>query len=248
MRRGGYWLTSRVLDVGRRNQEARLQWLGKVISRIPNGQRILDAGAGELRNKGLCAHLEYVSQDFGQYQGDVSGALDSKSWDTSKVDIVCDITAIPEPASSFDAILCSEVLEHVPDPAAALNEFSRLLRPNGRLILTAPFCSLTHMAPYHFATGFSRYWYEHHLAARGLDIVEIVPNGDWFDYVAQEIWRLPYMGRSYSSPGWSTVALAMSVPLIAMLRILKAGQRVTDASSETMTYGWQVVAVKRERQ
>ena len=63
------------------------------------------------------------------------------SWDQTGLDIVGDITSIPEPDASFDAILCVEVLEHVPDPLAALRELGRLLKPNGQLILTAPFCS-----------------------------------------------------------------------------------------------------------
>lgn len=81
--------------------------------------------------------------------------------------LVSDITMIPAPDASFDAILCSEVLEHVPEPTHALDEFVRLLKPGGTLILTAPFASLVHMAPYHYCSGFSRYWYEHHLPLRG---------------------------------------------------------------------------------
>src|SRR5674476_1266665 len=65
--------------------------------------------------------------------------LQTKGWDTTRIDLVSDITAIPAPDASFDAILCSEVLEHVPEPTHALDEFTRLLKPGGVLILTAPF-------------------------------------------------------------------------------------------------------------
>jgi SAM-dependent methyltransferase len=129
----------------------------------------LDAGAGELRNKPLCHHLTYVSQDLCLYEGQGDGTgLQTRRWDTDRIDIRCDITAIPEPDASFDAILCSEVFEHLPDPLKALDEFARLLKPGGKLILTAPFASLVHFAPYFFGTGFSKYWYEHHLPARGM--------------------------------------------------------------------------------
>jgi len=78
-------------------------------------------------------------------------------WDTSRIDIGSDITSIPESDESLDAILCTEVLEHVPEPTHALDEFKRLLKLGGLLILTAPSGSNVHMAPYHFCSGFSRY-------------------------------------------------------------------------------------------
>ena len=149
------------------NEEFRNQWLARKLGEITSGLRLLDAGAGELRNKFLCAHLNYVSQDVCQYEGSGDGkGLHTGDWDTSNIDIVCDIVNIPEPDDSFDVILCSEVFEHLPDPLTALDEFSRLLKPGGKLIITAPFSSLVHFAPYHYATGFSRYWYEYHLPLR----------------------------------------------------------------------------------
>lgn len=141
------------------NDENRQVWLKKTLAGLPAGLRILDAGAGELRNRPLCEKLVYVSQDFCQYEGmGDSRGLQTGAWDNSGIDLVSDITAIPEPDAAFDAILCSEVLEHVPDPTKALDEFARLLKPGGTLILTAPFASLVHFAPYHYCTGFSRYW------------------------------------------------------------------------------------------
>ena len=150
--------------VGTRNESTREAWLEQALKQIPAGSRILDAGAGQLKYKKLCSHLDYLSQDFAQYDGKGDGSgLQTGSWDQSKIDIVCDISDIPEPAGSFDAVMCIEVLEHLPNPLLALQEFSRLLRPGGQLVVTAPFCSLTHFAPYHFCTGFNRYFYETHL-------------------------------------------------------------------------------------
>ena len=138
-------------------------------------------------------------------------------------------------------MLCSEVLEHVSDPLAALRQFVRLLRPGGRMILTAPFCSLTHFAPYHFATGLSRYWYEKHLVDLRCTVLEVSPNGGWFDFGAQELWRLPWIGKTYSSRSLGWLGLALSVPLLAVMRVMAA---LDNRSSELLTFGWHVVAQK----
>jgi SAM-dependent methyltransferase len=233
-----------MIDIGLNNEKNRRTWLAARLAALPKGIRILDAGAGELANRPLCAHLDYVSQDFGQYDGKGDGAgMQVGRWDTSKIDIVCDVVAIPEPDASFEAILCSEVLEHVPDPLLAVKEFSRLLKPGGILILTAPFCSLTHFAPYHFSTGFSSYWYDHHLKANGFEILEMTPNGNWFHCLAQELWRLPKMAGTYSWRPGGWLALVFAVPVLLMLAIL-AGRR-DRGSSELLAYGWHVLARRR---
>lgn len=49
-----------------------------------------------------------------------------------------DGTRLPFPDASFDRIIASEVMEHVPDDAAALSEFIRVLRPGGTIAITVP--------------------------------------------------------------------------------------------------------------
>ncbi len=224
------------------NELNRQTWLKKTLAVLPAGARVLDAGAGELKNRQHCGHLAYVSQDFGRYQGQrgeaVNEGLQRKIWDTSRIDLVSDITAIPAPDASFDAILCSEVLEHVPEPTRALDEFARLLRPAGKLILTAPFASLVHMAPYHYCSGFSRYWYEYHLPLRGFRIEELVPNGDWFAYAEQELTRLGNVERERGNWSWP---IAYAYSLLGVLYFkLRGAKRAEDLAC----FGWHCMAVK----
>lgn len=49
-----------------------------------------------------------------------------------------DVEDLPFEAKSFGTVLCTEVIEHIPDPAAALAEFRRVLRPGGMLIGSVP--------------------------------------------------------------------------------------------------------------
>lgn len=229
-------------NVGRNNESSRIAWLQKSLAQVSPGLRILDAGAGEQKFKELCKHLDYVAQDFAQYdgKGDERG-LQTGGWDQSKLDIVCDITAIPEPDGSFDAIMCIEVFEHLPDPLAAIREFSRLLRPGGVVFLTAPFCSLTHFAPYHFYTGFSRYFYETHLPASGFYIDSLVENGNYFEYLAQEVRRIPTVAERYANRR-TTLFESFSIRLV--LNMLGRFSVRDKGSSELLHYGCFVRATK----
>jgi SAM-dependent methyltransferase len=57
---------------------------------------------------------------------------------------------LPYPDGSFDTVLCTQVLEHVPDAELAMAEIARVLRPGGHALVTVPFLYPTHEAPYDF--------------------------------------------------------------------------------------------------
>lgn len=225
------------------NEATRAAWIRAGLKALPKGSRLLDAGAGEQQYRDACAHLDYVSQDFAQYKPEtVNAGLQMEQWNYPKTDIVCDITSIPEKDESFDAILCSEVLEHVPDPVVALRELSRLLRKNGTLLLTAPFCSLTHFAPYHFSTGFNRYFYEHHLPLLGLKIEALEFNGNYFAWLGQELGRLPSIAERYTGNGPGRFAYRK---IAAVRQMLEEWKQHDNGSTELLAFGCHVRAVKK---
>jgi len=229
--------------VGTQNESNRIKWLEKTLKKIPKNSKILDAGAGEQQFKEFCSHLNYVSQDFAQYDGiGDSKGLQIEKWDQTQLDIVSDIISIPEPDKSFDVILCTEVFEHLPEPILAIKEFSRLLRPDGCLILTAPFCSLTHFSPYHFYTGFNRYFYETHLPAHGFKIIELEPNGNFFEYLAQEIRRISYVAESYTK---SSPTILEKLALKITLRMLEKFSKYDKGSKELLHFGCHILAIKK---
>ena len=160
----------------------------------------------------------------------------------SRLDIISDITAIPEPDASFDAVMCIEVLEHVPYPVDALRELCRLLKPGCTLILTAPFCSLTHFAPYLYQTGYSRCFYEYWLPKLGCEIVEMQWNGNNFEYMAQELRRLSHMGEKYAN---LSVTWLEKTAIGIILRLLSKMSHNDKGSDQLLAYGLHIKARKR---
>ncbi len=165
-----------------------------IAALTPPGARVLDAGAGPCTYRPLFAHCQYEAQDFARYTGSEHRYGD--------LDYVCDITAIPVPDASFDCVICTEVLEHVPSPERALAELCRIVKPGAMLALTAPFMSGIHMAPYHFCSGFSPYWYRHFLTANGMHMESCRPNGGFFRLYGQESRRFLTMLTPSNRLGW----------------------------------------------
>ena len=230
-----------MFSVGTTNESARIAWIEQALKKIPPGLTILDAGAGESQFKKFCDHLKYISQDFGEYHGGGETGLQMEKWDNSKLDIISDITSIPLPDNSVDAILCTEVLEHVPDPLAAIKEFSRLVKPGGYLLITAPFASLTHFAPYHFASGLSRFYYEKHLPENGFRIEELKLNGNFFEYVAQENRRIKLVFEKYAG---KKLNFFQKIIIHLNLIMLQGLAKKDTGSSELLCYGIHVFARK----
>lgn len=170
------------------NQNDRDEWVRRKAATVPAGARVLDIGAGTCPYRRLFSHCDYKSHDFKKYDGVKLG----NTTEYGHIDYVSDIGSIPVPDDSFDAILCSEVLEHIPEPILALQEMGRILKPDGRLFLTAPLGSGLHQLPYHFYGGYTPEWYKHFGQKFGFEVVEIVPNGGYFKLLAQECARVSW--------------------------------------------------------
>jgi len=229
---------------GTDNELLRDNWIHNQLFKIPKGSTILDAGAGDQHIKKYCEHLEYTSQDLGEYDGKGDGSgIQVRGYDFKELDIVSDIINIPREDKSFDAILCSEVLEHVPYPDLAIKELARLLKDKGKLLLAAPFCSLTHFAPNHYCTGFNSYWYNKILPSFGLVITSIQVYGDYFKYLAQEIHRVPSVANTYC--GNLKITEEEKETLDKTINLLARFGSEENLSWQLLSYGFLVEAEKQ---
>ena len=229
--------------VGTNNGINRDEWIESKLSNLQKGSTILDAGAGEGKYKKFCEHLNYTSQDIAEYDGSGDGTgIQTNVRNYEKLDIVSDIVDIPVSENYFDNVLCIEVIEHVPDPLEALKEIHRILKKGGNLILTAPFNSLTHYAPYHYSTGFNRYYYQHHLENLGFEIEEIIPNGNYFEYLAQEVRRIKNVAFEYSS---KNLNIFYKIGIYLVLVLLGSLSKKDKGSHELLNFGYFVKAKKR---
>jgi len=226
------------------NTYNRRQWVARHASRLPDGARVLDAGAGVGQYRTFFEHCDYRAHDFGLEPQTVGSY--------TPLDYESDIVDIPAPDASFDAVVCTEVLEHVPEPIKAVRELARLLRPGGLMLLTAPLGCLLHQEPYIYYGGYSPYWYRRFLGEAGCEVVSIESNQGFFslfsDYAQwfsnlihpREVRTQPLRRRIVLLPLW-----ILSRP---MVRILAPLGRWLDRCGfgAVGTVGYHVVAVKRE--
>ena len=230
-------------SVGLNNKGFRHHWIKNVLSLIPSGESILDAGAGECQFKKDCSHLKYTSQDFAQYDGvgDKKG-IQAGAWDRTKLDIVSDITSIPVPDGTFQNVICTEVFQHLPDPVAAIKELVRVLAPNGKLIITAPFASLTHFAPYHFGSGYNKYFYTYWSEKLNVDVLELSYNGNYFEFMAQELRYSKQVAAEYAN---TKQTFFEKIAMRRMLSWLQKASANNRRSEELLAFGIHFIGKKK---
>jgi SAM-dependent methyltransferase len=81
---------------------------------------------------------------------------------------------LPFPAASFETVVISEVLEHVPVPETVLREAARVLKPEGRLLVTVPFVFYEHEAPHDYGR-FTRHGLRALLERSGFEVLRLEP-------------------------------------------------------------------------
>lgn len=228
------------------NSVNRDEWIRRQAQTVPAGSRVLDVGAGSCPYRGWFSHCVYKTQDFAQLSPE-----QLRHGNYGEIDYVCDAGHIPVPDATFDVVLCTEMLEHVPEPLVVIAEFARILRPGGRIILTAPLGSGIHQEPYHYYGGYTPYWYEKFLSEKGFSKIEIEANAGFFRFYGQESLRFLQLSRPFRlgmpvpvellwAPVWTLLLpfLGLFIPLVC------AGLDRFDAEKR-FTVGYHVTAERR---
>ncbi|HYJ08310.1 MAG TPA: methyltransferase domain-containing protein [Polyangiaceae bacterium] len=115
-------------------EKGRLRIIREMVGPV-SGLSLLEVGSGG-------GHVLRMFRDAQLTAVDVSGKFleiareNLRGYDCKFLQGEIDKLALPE--ASFDRIVCTEVLEHIPDPAPVMREIARLLKPTGRAVITVP--------------------------------------------------------------------------------------------------------------
>lgn len=145
------------------------------LRKYATGGRVLDVGCGAASYRDLFPQIT---------------TLDIAPREGMKVDIVADahdLSSIPD--SSFDAVLCTEVLEHLHTPAEAVAEFRRVLVPGGLLLLSTRFIFPLHDVPGDYYR-YTKYGLRHLL--RNFTILEIAEEASTIETLAVLLQRIGF--------------------------------------------------------
>jgi len=156
------------------------------------------------------------------------------------LDRTCDLTQpLPFASASYDTVLLSDVLEHIPNPELLCAEIARLLAPDGKLIMNVPFYYWLHEEPHDYGR-YTEFALRRFMGTAGLQVVELFPVGGAPEVVADILskclTRLPRGGQ----------ALARAVNIIAggFLKT-RFGRKASAATARQFPFGYFMVAQKQ---
>jgi SAM-dependent methyltransferase len=128
------------------------------------------------------------------------------------IDVIASADSLPFAAGSFDAVLLSEVIEHVPHDIATLREINRVLTDNGYLVLTVPFMHMMHEMPKDYRR-YTEFGIEHLLRSAGFEIERFRRRGGLFSLLLilgtslvqgflASLSRIPVAGIAFKPIRW----------------------------------------------
>lgn len=156
------------------------------------------------------------------------------------LDVNCDLAQdLPFADATFDTVILSDVLEHIPEPMHLLREISRLLSKNGTLIMNVPFFYWLHEEPndYYRYTEFAL---RRLVETAGLQLIELRITGGVpeiiADLIAKNVAHLRIIGPTLA---------ACAQALTAAFLNTSAGQTASRKTCKRFPLGYFVIAERR---
>ena len=212
-----------------------------MAAQLPPNLRILDAGAGECAYKPYFSHLDYVAVDL---------AVGTVDWNYRNLDAIASLRSLCFQDESFDAIVCTQVLEHLEWPRESVAEFFRVLKPGGLLFMTVPMAQNEHQVPYDFFR-YTSYGLRSLCNHAGFDEASIEPFGGVF---ARWAYELPQALKVFPPIGITKgqfqprdiILLPIKAALWATIRLTQMALFALDRfdTDKDDTLGWSLVARK----
>jgi SAM-dependent methyltransferase len=225
------------LNINRRRIGRFVAW---AAAEIPEGSRVLDAGAGESAYRDLFERHRYVSADL---------AVGDSDWDYAALSTICDLQRMPFRPGAFDATIATQVLEHVLEPGRFLGEIHAALRPGGTLYLTAPMMFKEHQTPHDY-WRFTRHGLRHLLEKAGFRVVSIEAQGGYFWLSGDQLQAMHrYLFSNRRALLWRALFLPLEIVSRLFFSILvpRVCYRLDGFDRKrTYTTGFECVAVREE--
>lgn len=155
------------------------------------------------------------------------------------LDFECDLTRpLPFPDASFDTVIMSDVLEHIPEPLMTWREMSRILVPGGKILLNVPFYYWLHEHPHDYYR-YTEFALRRFADLAGFDVVILKPIGGvpeiLADIVAKNMTRLGRMGR-YGS--------MLTQHICGLFIRTRPGRKFSESTAKNFPFGYFMIARK----
>jgi SAM-dependent methyltransferase len=187
--------------------------------------RMLDVGCGSQQYRKFVACEQYVGVEWDLFM---------------RPPVVADVTCIPFADGVFDSALCTEVLEHLPEPGHCLAEIRRVVKPGGAVLFTVPMTMYTHSEPFDFYR-YTEYGLRYLLEKHGFEIVEVRRLGGVLSVMASHAISLgcDAVASRLERRGLGRVGRVLLLPFAVSASLLcYAASRVIDRFDRQDAIGW----------
>jgi SAM-dependent methyltransferase len=207
------------------------------IPELKLGSRVLDLGGNKTNKRGAFDIEQY---DLRVVYSNLSTA--------KRPDVQADAANIPFKDASFDAVVCSELLEHVPQPLAVLREIHRVLLGGGTLLLCAPFLYPIHGDPGDYGRYTDSYWREV-VGTTGFDIMAVERQGSYWSVLSDMLRELVLYLGSRGRPKVGRIRGLIELAILRTRRLALAWDAGLSPEENSFygnyTTGFGVVAAKK---